>query len=514
MGPPKEPAKENAATPLREDLARLLELRAAQLDAARPAAVAKRHAQGRRMARENIDAFLDPGSFVEYGMLARPARADMQGAADGLVMGTGGVDGGPVAVVAYDYTVHAGTQSAINHRKIDRMFEVAARQRLPMVCWLEGGGARPHDMGVSLRGSTATFVSFARLSGLVPTVGIVAGRAFAGNANLAGLCDVLIATKQAVLGMAGPPLVEAALGRKFTAEEIGPVEVHVASGAVDILCEDEAEAGRLARQYLAYFRGPAAPGAAPDGTRLRDIVPENPRRAYNVHRVIEGIADIGSILELRPSFGRAAVTSLVRIEGRPVGVVANQPMFLAGAIDSPAADKIARFIQLCDAYDIPMLLLCDTPGLMVGPEVETTALVRHSARILTALANATTPFMTLVLRKAYGLGYYVMGSMPLEPAILLAWPTAEFGGMGLEGAVNIIHKRELEAAPDDASRAELHLHHTEALKRSNTALEVAARFDFDDVIDPAETRAVLARTLKTLPVPAPRSGRKHPVDPW
>ncbi|HYM29874.1 MAG TPA: carboxyl transferase domain-containing protein [Candidatus Cybelea sp.] len=501
-------------SPVRDDLARVRNARESRLDAARPDAVERQHKRGRWTARENIAAFLDSGSFVEYGGLARPARRDMQGAADGLVMGTGTAEGARVAVVAYDYTVHAGTQSAINHLKIDRMFELAKELRLPVVCWLEGGGARPHDMDVGVRGPVTTFVTFAQLSGLVPTVGIVPGPAFAGNANLAGLCDCVIATKKAVLGMAGPPLVEAALGKRFKPEEIGPVEVHVASGAVDLLCEDEAEAAALARRYLAYFRAPAAAGAPPDTAKLRDLVPENPRRAYNVRDAVKGIADVESVLELRPQFGKAVVTALIRIEGRAVGVIANQPMFLAGAIDSPASDKAARFIQLCDAYDIPMLFLCDTPGLMVGPEVETTGLVRHSARILTALANATTPFMTVVLRKAYGLGYYIMGSAPLKPALLVAWPTAEFGGMGLEGAVNIIYRRELDAATGEQARADLHKRLTDDLKRSNTALEVAARYGFDDVIDPAETRDVLAKTLRALPPVPPRAGRKRVIDNW
>ena len=353
-----------------------------------------------------------------------------------------------------------------------------------------------------------------RLSGLVPTVGILPGRAFAGHANLAGMCDVLIATKDSTLGMAGPPLVEAALGVKLTPEEIGPASVHVASGVIDVLVEDEAEAIAVARKYLGYFGGATAPGAAPDGAALRDVVPDNPRRAYNVRKVIDGIADIGSVLELKAGFGRAVVTSLVRIAGRPVGVVANQPMFLAGAIDSPASDKAAHFIQICDAFDIPILSLCDTPGLMVGPDVERTGLVRKSARVLTAFANATVPVMTVVLRKAYGLGYYVMGSQPLNPAILLAWPTAEYGGMGLEGAVNIIYKAELDAVADAEERAALHKRLTDALKRSNTAIEVAARYHYDDVIDPADTRDILIKTLATLLPPPPRTTRKRLIEPF
>jgi acetyl-CoA carboxylase carboxyltransferase component len=492
----------------------VLAQRRAQLDAARPQAVARHKQKGRLTARENIAQTLDPGSLVEYGMLARPAREGMEGAADGLVMGTGTVDGQAVAVVAYDYTVHAGTQSAVNHIKIDRMFDVAIRQRLPMICWLEGGGARPHDLNVGLRISTQTFVAFAKLSGLAPTIGIVAGRAFAGNANLSGLCDLLIATPQAVLGMAGPPLVEAALGKKFTPEEIGPVEVHLKSGVIDILAADETEANRIARQYLTYFRGRVAAGEAPEVERLRDIVPDNPRRAYDVRRVIEHLADRGTALELKGQYGKAMVTSLARIEGFPVGFIANQPMVLAGAIDAPAAEKAARFIDLCDAYDVPMIFLCDTPGLMVGPEIERTGLVRRSARMLTKLTAATTPIMTVVLRKAYGLGYYVMGSRPLDPELLVAWPTAEFGGMGLEGAVNIIYRKELEAIEDAAARAAFHLEKTDGLKRANTALSAAGRFDIDDVIDPADTRRVLAQTLARLAPPPPRTARKHPVDPF
>jgi acetyl-CoA carboxylase carboxyltransferase component len=500
--------------PLRPDLQQVLQSRAAILDKERPAAVAQQRKRGRWTARESIAALIDPESFVEYGGLARPAVAGMSGAGDGVVMGTAQIEGRPVDLLFYDYTVYAGTQSAINHMKTTRMFEHAERHRLPVVCWLDGGGARPHDMKVEGRGSTPTFVVFARLSGLVPTVGILPGRAFAGHANLAGMCDVLIATKDSTLGMAGPPLVEAALGVKLTPEEIGPASVHVASGVIDVLVEDEAEAIAVARKYLGYFGGAIAPGAAPEGIALRDVVPDNPRRAYNVRKVIDGIADVGSVLELKAGFGRAVVTSLIRIAGRPVGVVANQPMFLAGAIDSPASDKAAHFIQICDAFDIPILSLCDTPGLMVGPDVERTGLVRKSARVLAAFANATVPVMTVVLRKAYGLGYYVMGSQPLNPAILLAWPTAEFGGMGLEGAVNIIYRAELEAVADAEERAALHKRLTDTLKRSNTAVEVAARYLYDDVIDPADTRDILIKTLATLPPPPPRTTRKRLIEPF
>ena len=506
------PGRQGRKKELRADIAEVRALREAALDAGRPEAVEKRRKRGRRTVRENLSDLLDAGSFVEYGRLSRPIREDMQGAADGVVMGTGSVEGRPVAVLAYDYTVHAGTQSFVNHRKTDRILEAAGKHRWPLICWLEGGGARPHDMGQDA--APTTFAAFARLSGLVPTIGIVAGNCFAGNANMAGLCDILIATKDAVMGMAGPALVEAALGRAYTPEEIGPVEVHDRAGVIDILCQDDKEAVAHAKACLGYFMGPSAPGRAPDTARLRDIVPTDPNVGYNVRRVIEALVDVGSFEELRPRFGLAAVLGLARIEGMPVGVIANQPAYLAGSIDTPASDKMARFIQLCDAHDIPLVLLVDTPGLMAGPEVEKTALVRHSARILTAIANASVPFMTVVMRKAYGLGYYVMGSRALGPALLIAWPTAEFGGMGLEGAAAIVFKPELDAAPNEAARKKLHEEKTAWLKAENTALKVAGRFEFDDVIDPADTREMLAKTLKALPAPPPRQDRKRTIDPW
>jgi acetyl-CoA carboxylase carboxyltransferase component len=499
---------------IRDDLALIQAAQAARLDAARPEAVARQAKRGLRTIRASIEAFIDRNSFVEYGGLAAPARDDMSGPADGLVMGTATVDGLPIVVAGYDFTVYAGSQGAINHRKTDRMFALAERNCWPVVGWWDGGGARTQDLVLTAKGPTLSFVTFARLSGKAPTIAMVTGAAFAGQANLSGLSDVVIAIPGATMGMAGPPLVAAALGSWLKPEEIGPMAVHEASGAIDILCPDEAAAIAAARQYLSYFRGRREPGAAGDQTLLRDIVPESPRRAYNVRKVVEALADGGSVLELRPKFGKAAVTALTRIDGWPVGMIANQPMVMAGAIDSDASDKIARFIQLCDAYDIPLLFLCDTPGLMVGPEVEKTALVRHSARILTALANATTAHMTVVLRKAYGLGYYVMGGAATEPDLLLAWPTAEFGGMGLEGAVNIIHRKELAAIGDEGEKAARHKQRTDELKAYHTALATAERFNVDDVVDPADTRAILANTLAALPQPDPHRGRKRVIEPW
>jgi len=314
--------------------------------------------------------------------------------------------------------------------------------------------------------------------------------------------------------MAGPPLVEAALGVRYTPQEIGAAEFHEQSGVYDLVADDDAQAIALAQRYLAFFGPPRANTCAADQTLLRTLVPENPRQSYDVRQVVATLADADSVLELKAAFGGCVVTALIRLEGRAVGVIANQPLQLAGAIDSAGSVKAARFASICDAFDIPLLLLCDTPGLMVGPDAEKSGLVRHSARLLTAIANATTPLMTVVLRKAYGLGYYIMGSQPLDPAILLAWPTAEYGGMGLEGAVNIIYRRELEAIDDVDARAALHARLTAELKDEHSAIVAASRFTYDDVIDPAETREMLLRTLESLPPPAARSTRKRLIEPF
>lgn len=507
----------NAASPsepLRASLDEVRRAQSAKLDAERPDAVDRQRKRGRLTAREVVELLADPHSFVEYGGLAQPAVEGMKGPADGLVMGAARVDERPVDLLIYDYTVFAGTQSAINHAKMTRMFEHALRFRAPVICWLDGGGARTQDMLLPARGKTSTFVAFARLSGVAPTIGVVPGFAFAGQANLAGMCDLLIGVRGSALGMAGPPLVEAALGVNYAPQEIGSVDLHERSGVYDLVVEDDVEAIDVARKYLSYF-GPRREGSlAGDQAALRDIIPENPRQSYDVRDVIALLADPNSVLELKLAFGACVVTSLIRIDGRAIGVIANQPLHLAGAIDSDGSVKAARFASICDAYDIPLLMLCDTPGLMVGPDAERTGIVRHSARLLTAIANATIPILTVVLRKAYGLGYYIMGSQPLDPAILLAWPMAEYGGMGLEGAVNILHRRELELEFDPAERARLHARLTEALKAEHTALATARRFLFDDVIDPADTRELLLRTLEMLPPAPPRATRKRLIEPF
>ncbi|MEX2080762.1 MAG: carboxyl transferase domain-containing protein, partial [Dehalococcoidia bacterium] len=484
-------------------------------------------------ARENVDDLCDPGTFVEYAPLpvaAQRQRRTLEDLiantpADGMVVGVGQVNGdhfGPerskAVVMSYDYTVLAGTQGTLNHEKKDRMFELAARLRLPLILFTEGGGGRPGDTdrpGVAGLNVMA-FHLFGKLSGLVPLVGINSGRCFAGNAALLGCCDVVIATANSNIGMGGPAMVEGGGLGVFRPEEIGPIDVQLPNGVVDIGVADEAEAVRVARQYLSYFQGPIAGWECADQRLLRSIIPENRLRVYDVRRAIETLADTGSVLELRRHFGLAMVTALARIEGRPVGIVANNPTHLSGAIDSPAADKAARFLQLCDAFDIPVLFLCDTPGIMVGPEVETTGLVRHASRLFVVGASLTVPYMTIILRKSYGLGAQAMaGGSFKAPIFTVAWPTAEFGGMGLEGAVKLGQRKELEAIEDPAERKALFDDLVARAYQRGKAINTAMHFEIDDVIDPAESRRWVSTALLSSPPPAPREGKKRPcIDTW
>src|SRR5882724_8601660 len=454
---------------VRPDLAEVHRRHALTLDAARPDALERRRATAQRTARENIDDLCDPGSFVEYGPLViaaqrrrRPVEELIERTpADGLVAGIGRVNGqlfdesrSRCVVMAYDYTVLAGTQGVQNHRKKDRLFELAADWRLPVVFFTEGGGGRPGDTdGASVAGLDCwAFNYWGRLSGLVPLVGINSGRCFAGNAALLGCCDVIIATANSSIGMGGPAMIEGGGLGVFHPDQVGPMHVQVPSGVVDLPVADEAEAVRAAKQYLGYFQGPLGQWECADQRLLRGVVPENRLRVYDIRAVIRTLADTGSVLELRRHFGLGMVTALIRIEGRPLGVVANDPSHLAGAIDRDGADKAARFMQLCDAFDLPLLLLCDTPGMMVGPEAEKTALVRHVSRLFVVGANLTVPFFTIVLRKGYGLGAQAMaGGSFKAPIFTVAWPTGEFGGMGLEGAVKLGYRKELAAVDDPAT---------------------------------------------------------------
>jgi acetyl-CoA carboxylase carboxyltransferase component len=517
---------------VRPELAELRARVAATLDDGRPAATERRHAGGRRTARENIEDLCDPDSFEEYGGLviaaqrARRSTEDLVAntPADGLVAGTGRVNGdlfdnerSRCAVLSYDYSVLAGTQGQMNHRKKDRLFELVERLRLPVVLFAEGGGGRPGDtdMAVVTGLDTEAFALFGALSGKVPLVGVVSGRCFAGNAALLGCCHVIIATPDANIGMGGPAMIEGGGLGVYRPEDIGPMTVQVPNGVVDVLCADEKEAVEVARRYLAYFQGDVRDWAAPDEDRLRDVVPPDRRRVYDVRRAIELLADEGSVLELRPSFAPGMVTALARVEGRAVGVIANNPMHLAGAIDADNADKAARFLQLCEAFGLPILSLCDTPGFMVGPEAEETALVRHVSRMFVVGASLTVPFACVILRKAYGLGAQAMaGGSFRRPLFTVAWPTGELGGMGLEGAVRLGFRRELDRIDDPEQRAAAFDAMVARAYEHGKAVHVAEHFEIDDVIDPAVTRRRFVHALDSAGASATSRGRRPFVDTW
>jgi acetyl/propionyl-CoA carboxylase alpha subunit/acetyl-CoA carboxylase carboxyltransferase component len=518
---------------VRPDLAEVQGRHALGLDAARPEAIARRRKTGQRTARENVEDLCDPGTFVEYGPMVIAAQRRRRAVedlikrtpADGLVAGIGNINGdrfdedrARCIVMSYDYTVLAGTQGQQNHRKKDRMFELAEKLRLPLVFFTEGGGGRPGDTdGLGVSGlDVPAFHYFGRLSGLIPLVGINSGRCFAGNAALLGCCDVVIATANSNIGMGGPAMIEGGGLGIFRPEEVGPMEVQVPNGVVDIPVADEAEAVRAAKKYLSYFQGTVDNWDCADQRLLRGIIPENRLRVYDIRSVIETLADTGSVLEIRRHFGLGMVTAFIRIEGRPLGLIANNPNHLAGAIDSDGADKAARFIQLCDAFDIPLLFLCDTPGIMVGPEVEKTALVRHASRMFVNGANVTVPFFTIILRKGYGLGAQAMaGGSFKAPFFTVSWPTGEFGGMGLEGAVKLGYRNELAALDDPAERKKLFDEMVARMYQHGKALNSASHFEIDDVIDPAESRKWIGAGLRSAPPPTPRHGKKRPsIDTW
>ena len=442
-----------------------------------------------------------------------------------MVCGLGHVNGNlfdesdsRVMAMSYDYMVLAGTQGKMNHAKKDRMFEIAEKNKLPTILFAEGGGGRPGDtdaMGVAGLNCHA-FTYFAQLSGLVPLVGITTGRCFAGNAVLLGCCDVIIATDDSNIGVGGPAMIESGGLGVFTPDEVGPMDVQVHNGVVDISVKDEKEAVEVAKKYLSYFQGPTSNWKAPDSRELRFTVPENRLRYYDMRKVIEGIADLDSILEIRKDWAPGIITSFVRIEGRPVGVIANNPGHLSGAIDSPGADKGSRFMQLCDSFDIPILSLIDCPGIMVGPESEKSALLRHASRMFVVGANIETPLMSVVIRKAYGLGAQAMaGGSFVVPLFTVTWPTGEFGGMALEGAVKLGFRKELEAIKDPKKRIEAYEKMVADSYTRGRAVNMASHFELDDVIDPADTRNWIMGGLKSLPPAKHREGKKRPnIDTW
>jgi acetyl-CoA carboxylase carboxyltransferase component len=511
---------------IRPDLAEVVERHGLGYDDERPDAVERRRRTGQRTTRENVDDLVDAGSFVEYGPMviaAQRRRRELDDLirrtpADGLVAGIGTVNGHRTIVMSYDYTVLAGTQGLQNHRKKDRLFELAERLRLPVVFFTEGGGGRPGDTdGSGVSGlDCMAFALWGSLSGLVPLVGINSGRCFAGNAALLGCCDVVIATANSNIGMGGPAMIEGGGLGVYEPEDVGPMSVQVPNGVVDVAVEDEAAAVAAAKKYLSYFQGAIESWTCPDQRALRHVIPENRLRVYDVRTVVHGLADDGSVLELRPQFGVGMVTALIRIEGRPMGLIANNPTHLAGAIDADGADKAARFMQLCDAYDLPILFLCDTPGIMVGPEAEKTALVRHVSRMFVTSGSLTVPFFTIILRKGYGLGAQTMaGGSFKSPIFTVSWPTGEFGGMGLEGAVRLGYRKELEAVDDPAERDALFEEMVARMYEHGKALNTATYFEIDDVIDPADSRRWIITALDSAPPPPRREGKKRPnIDTW
>ena len=518
---------------IRPDLAELIERHAITLDENRPASVERRRKTNQRTARENVADLVDDGSFVEYGSLAIAAQRRRRKVddlirntpADGLISGVAtvnadkfGADAARCMVISYDYTVLAGTQGHMNHKKIDRMLGLAEQWRLPLVFYAEGGGGRPGDTDrLGMTGLDGpSFVQFAKLSGLVPVIGIVSGYCFAGNAAMLGCCDVIIATKNASIGMGGPAMIEGGGLGVYHPAEVGPVSFQSPNGVIDILVEDEAEATAAAQKYLSYFQGAVTEWKAPDQRLLRRAIPENRLRVYDIRNVIDLLADEGSVLEIRRDFGVGMITAFIRIEGKPFGLIANNPKHLGGAIDAPAGDKAARFLQLCDAFDIPIVSLCDTPGFMVGPEAEKTAIVRHVARMFVTGASLTVPLFGIVLRKGYGLGAQSMIGGGFHASFFtVAWPTGEFGGMGLEGYVRLGFRKEMEAIEDPAEREAYYQAKVAELYANGKAVSIASVLEIDEVIDPADTRHWIMSGLRSVPKPEARTTKKRPcIDAW
>ena len=520
-------------TYIRPDLAETIERHEIGRDHRRKSAVEKRHLKGQRTARENIADLTDGGELVEYGPLAiAPQRKRrsvddliLNTPADGMVGGLAEVNSDlfdenktQCVVISYDYTVLAGTQGGQNHRKKDRLFEIAKKWKLPVVFFTEGGGGRPGDTdGLQVAGlDCLAFGLWAELSGDVPLVGITSGYCFAGNAAILGCCDVIIATEDANIGMGGPAMIEGGGLGKYHPSEIGPMETQTANGVVDILVKDEQEAVQIAKKYLSYFQGEITGWDSQDQRTLRHLVPENRLRAYDIRKVIDVLFDTNSVLELRKDFGLGMITSLARIEGKPVGVIANNPGYLGGAIDADAADKASRFMQLCDAHDLPIISLCDTPGFMVGPEAEKSGLVRHVSRMFVNARSVTVPTGTIVLRKAYGLGAQAMASGGFKfPMFTISWPTGEFGGMGLEGAVKLGYRKDLEAINDPEEREQAYQNLVEKMYEAGKGLSMADHFEIDDVIDPQDSRQWIMAALWAAGPGEERASKKRPmIDTW
>lgn len=516
---------------VRSDLAEVFRRRSFGLDQNRQEKVAKRHARGGRTARENIADLIDEGTFVEYGPLALAAQTSRRSldyliantTGDGLVAGIGCVNSAlfadsdsRVIAMSYDWMVQAGTQGIHAHEKKDRLFHLADQYAIPLVLLAEGGGGRSGDTDFTgACPDSHTFSKMARLSGRAPVVGVNNGYCFAGNAALLACCDVIISTKNSNIGMGGPAMVETGGLGSVKADDIGPMDVLSKNGAVDILVEDEAEAINATKRYLSYFQGDLASWECDDQRKLRHVIPENRLRVYDIRELLTLLADADSVLELREHYGIGVITALVRIEGKPVAVIANNPKHLSGAVDSEGANKASRFIQLCDAYDIPILFLCDTPGFMVGVQAEETAQLRHFGRMFVTGANISVPTFSVITRKCYGLGALAMGGGCFkETFFTVAWPTGEFGMMGIEGDVELAYSKELAAIENDGEREIFFQEKVAEAYERGSVLRSASLSEIDDVIDPAETRKWITMGLKTASIP-PRDGKKRPhIDTW
>ncbi|HEX2893769.1 MAG TPA: carboxyl transferase domain-containing protein [Marmoricola sp.] len=505
---------------IRDDLLQVLARRALTEDSARPEALERLHARGGRSAREHIASVVDPGSLVEYGRFVTAAQAARRTLdelldrtpADGLVGGVATIGGRPCAVLSYDYLVMAGTQGIRGHQKTDRLLDVIERLGLPTIFFAAGGGGRPGDTDVPVVSAldVPTFAGWARLSGRVPRIAVVDNYCFAGNAVIAGCADLIVASEGASLGMGGPAMIAGGGLGEVAAADVGPLTTMTANGVVDLVADPD-ELGAAARSLLGYFLGPLEHWETPDQEVLRDVVPERDRTAYDVLPIVETLCDADTVTVLRPQFAPELLTALGRLEGRTVGVIANNTQAMAGAITADAGDKAARFLQLCDAYGFPVLSLVDTPGMMVGPEAEAGGLVRHASRLLIAGARLSVPLIGVVLRRGYGLGAQAMlGGSTREPLMTLAWPGAHLGPMGIEGAVRLSMRKELEAITDDEERERTVRELTEAAQAQAAALNAARHFEIDDVIDPAETRGIVARLLAG----ATFTGSGRPVDAW
>ncbi|MBM3139483.1 MAG: biotin/lipoyl-binding protein [Chloroflexi bacterium] len=525
---------------IRPSLQAVYDRRQLTLDENRPEAIERRHRRGRRTVRENLTQLMDPDSWVEYGQLTvSTPRSGLTAEelirktpADGLVAGIGSVNGdlfdekrARTMFISYDDTVYAGTQGGRGHDKTDRMVELADELSLPLIFHAEGAGARSGSAppeaaqdAPSGRGhpATRTFERMAQLSGKVPMIGVTAGWCYAGNASILGLTDLIIATEDSLIAMGAPATIEGGGMGIYLPEEIGPTSDTVPAGTVDILVKNQDEAIAASKKVLSYFQGSIEHWEVEDQRLLRHIIPENRHRSFDIRALIRILADKDSVLELRPQFGVSMVTAFVRIEGHPFGLTANNNAYLGGAIDSPGSDKVARFWQLCDAFNIPIITLVDTPGMMVGPEVERTGLVRHCSRLFVTGANLETPRFSVILRKGYALGSIaVMTGSGRAPTFTVTWPEGEFGGMNIEASVLLSNRDALAKIEDIDERAAAYQAAVDRAYERSGAITAASVFGVDDVIDPVETRRWIVKGLQSVPQSEPlRRGRRTFLDTW